>query len=84
MIRLFNLFFLLERIKIKQSKILISKQKLLSPKLMNFIIHILRHLSTICSCVIAFLTTDRTEIAIFDNYEIHFNDKCFCFFGLFL
>lgn len=38
---------------------------------MNIIIRILRHLSTTCSFVSTFLTTYRTEMAVFGNYEIH-------------
>lgn len=41
-------------------------------------IGILRYLATTRSCVSAFLTTYRSEIAAFSNYEIHSNNSFLC------
>src|SRR5690625_2279047 len=43
--------------------------------LINFIILIYHHITTICSFVVTFLTTYRSEVAVFCNYEIDSHDR---------
>jgi len=42
---------------------------------MNFIIPIYSYITPTCSCIDAFTTTYRRDIACYGNYEIHSDNK---------